>query len=604
MNTPQQERISIELREKLHKQLFEQVPCNIAIIDRNYYIVDQNRNFAEVFGDGIGKRCYEVYKKRKEPCDECMAVLTFSDGKMRVNDEVGIDRKGQTAHYIVHISPLMNDKGEIPYVVEMSTDVTESWRLKREYQILFERVPCFVAVLNQDLRIVRANERLRETFGETTGQHCYEVYKHRSEKCDNCPAELTFQDGKTHTSEQIGINKNGEVTRYVVTSSPLSKSEPAISHIIEIALDVTETRKLEEELEKARAFGEMLIENSIYGIIAIDPYEKVIIFNPSAERLLGYSSKEVVGRQLPRDVIPAPLIEVIEKKAKKAELHEVEVESRSGEKIPVRISAVMLERGDEFFGYAAFIQDLREIKKLEQEKLDAERLAVVGQTVAGLAHGVKNILTGLEGGMYVFKSGLDKGEKNRIEQGWNMLERNIGKISTLTKNLLSFSKGRLPSTEMLSPAEAVREVINLYRDTARQSGINIIEELEEVAPAPFDPTDLHSCLANLISNAIDACLVSEKQGCKITVRCMERDGVIIFEVADTGCGMDYEIKKKAFTNFFTTKGSSGTGLGLLVTRKITQEHGGKIQFESTPSEGSLFRLLFPRNKLPTPFSRT
>lgn len=600
MKTPQQERISAEIRERLHKQLFEQVPCNIAIIDRNYRIVDQNRNFAEVFGDGIGKPCYEVYKKRSQPCEQCMAQLTFSDGKMRVNDEVGVDRKGQTAHYIVHISPLIDEGGEIPYVVEMSTDVTETWRLKREYQILFERVPCFVAVLNQDLRIVRANERLRETFGETTGQHCYEVYKRRSEKCDNCPAELTFQDGKTHTSEQVGINKNGELTHYVVTSSPLSKSEPSISHIIEIALDVTETHKLKEELEKARAFGEMLIENSIYGIIAIDPDEKVIIFNPSAERLLGYSSNEVIGRRLPRDVIPQALVDAIESEAKKVELHEVEIESRSGEKIPVRISAVMLERGSEFFGYAAFIQDLREIKKLEQEKLDAERLAVVGQTVAGLAHGVKNILTGLEGGMYVFKSGLDRGEKTRIEQGWEMLERNIGKISTLTKNLLSFSKGRVPTTEMIRPADVVREVVSLYRDTAGQSGISIIEELEDVAPAPFDPTDLHTCLANLISNAIDACLVSEKHGCAITVRCMERDGAIIFEVADTGCGMDYEIKKKAFTNFFTTKGSSGTGLGLLVTRKITQEHGGKIQFESTAGEGSLFRLIFPRNRLPVP----
>jgi len=104
-----------------------------------------------------------------------------------------------------------------------------------------------------------------------------------------------------------------------------------------------------------------------------------------------------------------------------------------------------------------------------------------------------------------------------------------------------------------------------------------------------------------VSNALDACQISDKPGRHVTVTTRDRDGVLVFEVADDGVGMDYEIKKNVFTSFFSTKGSNkGTGLGLLTTRKIVQEHGGKVSFESTEGVGSVFRLEFPRNRLPRP----
>ena len=117
----------------------------------------------------------------------------------------------------------------------------------------------------------------------------------------------------------------------------------------------------------------------------------------------------------------------------------------------------------------------------------------------------------------------------------------------------------------------------------------------------MDPQGIHTCIANLVSNAIDACQMSDTNKPTITFSLVEKDAVICYEIKDNGCGMDYEVKKKIFTNFFTTKGSGqGTGLGLLTTRKIVQEHGGKISFESALGKGSVFRLEFPRKRLPVP----
>lgn len=594
-------------RKAVHDELYERVPCNIAVIDRSMRIVDHNKNFSDIFGEGIGKPCYTVYKRRTDPCPDCMTLKTFQDGEVRVNDAEGVDKDGRPAHYVVHIVPVKLPSGEIPYVIEMSTDVTDTRRLQREYHILFERVPCYVAVLNRDLRIVRANERLREIFGKTTGEHCFEVMKKRGSKCESCPALQTFEDGQMHTSEHVGISKSGKHTHYIVTTSPLSKKGSEVSHVIEVALDISETRRLESELEKQNAFREVLIRNSVDAIVGVDTQSKVFLFNPAAEKMTGYSADEMTGRPLPAGLFASEFDEIIDGGRERCLLRDATLTAQGGDEFPVQFTGVALRQNGDKIGAAAFVQDLRKIRQLEKEKIDAERLAAVGQTVAGLAHGIKNILTGLEGGMYVFRGGLEKNDQTRIDRGWEMLERNIDRITLLARSLLSFSKGDPPAVSTIDPVKLAREVVDLFADAARTASVVLeLDAPDRIAPAPMDREGMHSCLANLVSNAIDACQMGDRPNCKVTLRCREtvrssdEADTLLFEVADEGCGMNYEIKKKVFTNFFTTKGAVGTGIGLLLTRKIVQEHGGTITFESAPEKGTLFRLLFRRDRLPLP----
>ena len=349
---------------------------------------------------------------------------------------------------------------------------------QKEYQTLFNRVPCFVTVIDKKFRIVRENDSFRESFGNALNKHCYEIYKRRKSKCRNCPAVKTFRDGKVHRSNQQGINKQGQKIFYVVSTSSLVKDMKNVEYVIEISNDITVMKKLEEKV------------------------------------------------------------------------------------------------------------------------IEGKRLSAVGQTVAGLAHSIKNILMGLEGGKYIVSLGLKKNNQEMINQGWEMLERNFDKTTSLVKDFLSFSKGRIPTLEMVKPEELVLEIVGLYKDVASQSGIELKPELDDsIKPAPFDKAGIHTCLTNLVSNAIDACLMSEEKGTMVVIKLSESRGKIIFEVHDNGSGIDYEIKKKIFTTFFTTKGGGGTGLGLLTTRKIVEEHGGKITVDSQKGKGAVFKMEFNRKRL-------
>jgi signal transduction histidine kinase len=578
--------------------MFELVPFNVAVIDREFSVVAANRNFEEYYGEWRGSRCYKVFKNARGICASCQAKATFDDGRVRVSDETGVDRHGRTCHYVVHLAPLKDSNGVVQYVIEMTTDLTETRHWQREYDRLFERVPCYVSVIDRDFRITRANERMRSTFGHAEGRRCYEVYKRRRKPCVNCPAMLSFDDGGDHVAVQYGVHLDGTPAYYVVTTSPLSRGKRDIGHVIEIATDITDVRRLKDTLARTQDFYESLVRNSATGILAMDTAGHTRLLNPAGRALLEFPAGSNPSPKRLREMLPPQFFEESQQGDSPPVIQEVELKNASGKAVPVQFSAVNLRSHRKPLGRAAFMQDLRPLKQLEQEKLEAERLGAVGQTVAGLAHTIKNLLMALEGGMYLLDSGLRKADVPRITEGWQILHRNLDKTTAMVRGFLSFAKGHLPEFRMTNPNDVARSVVELYRDAALQQGVELVLDVAaDMAPAPLDPAGIESCLTNLVSNGIDAAILCGKPGGRVVVRTRHLPSEVVYEVADNGCGMDPELKDRVFTTFFTTKGNKGTGLGLLTTRKIVQEHGGHIETESTVGEGSLFRIRLPRARL-------
>ena len=372
-------------------------------------------------------------------------------------------------------------------------------------------------------------------------------------------------------------------------------------------------REATEELKKNYALQEKLLQSSLDAFIGTDQEGKIILFNQSAERLSGYTLAELQG-------IPDPLIGLVPEWSafvsqavqgqesgpiiNQCLIKRSHLFCKTREAIPVWLSGNLVLEKDRIVGGICCLQDEREMDRLQKELLRAERLAATGQTVAGMAHAIKNILGGLKGGRFMVNKGLEIKEMKYLQDGWAMVERNIEKISQLTLDLLSFCKEREPEWEIVQPNDLIREVFELYRDQAAERGVRLKLDLDEkMEPLALDPREMYQVLANLVGNAVDACTLGDYVPPEPETIIRSRslpDKKILLEIRDNGMGMSEEVRKKLFTIFFSTKGSRGTGLGLLLSHKIVQEHGGEIRVQSSPQQGAVFQVILPKRGLTEP----
>ncbi|MFC1834651.1 ATP-binding protein, partial [Thermodesulfobacteriota bacterium] len=438
------------------------------------------------------------------------------------------------------------------------------------------------------------------------GMKCFEVFKKRSTKCEDCHADIVFREGKTSGKEHCGLGVGGEETNYLSYTTPIVDDSGQVMYAMLMAFDIGVRVRLQRALDASEDFQTSLIENSIHGIIASNDQGRVNIYNIAAENLLGYGAQEVLGDADLEKYFPKQFSEMIAdshlgKKIRTPRLvaQETVVTAGNGESIPVRFSGFILSREGKTAGAVGFFQDLRTFKKLEREKQASDRLAVVGQTVAGLAHGIKNILTGLEGGVYVTETALEDQDNELLQRGWKMIQNNIGRISILVKDLLSYSKERAPQYEATDPNLLVEEVCALFDISAGERSIVIERDFDPRVATEMktflDQRGIHTCLCNLVANAVDACELDTKdKEHRVVVKTgCDTAGDLVFEVSDNGAGMSDETKRKIFSSFYSTKGSRGTGLGLLVTSKIVMEHGGDIFFNSEEGAGTTFTIKLP-----------
>ncbi len=270
------------------------------------------------------------------------------------------------------------------------------------------------------------------------------------------------------------------------------------------------------------------------------------------------------------------------------------------------ILEIALKRAEEKISLKRQVKEYTEnLERLVEERtkqlIEAERLAAVGQTVATIAHAIKNITAGLTGGIFVLEKGIERNNKNYLRQGWEMVKKNVYRIKDLALDLLNYSKKREPSYKLCNPNDIIKDVFSLLLPEAREHGINFKLELdEELANVWLDPEEIHRCLLNLVTNAFDACteIGTSGKSKEVVVRSRRaKDWAVEIEVQDNGIGMAKETLEMIFQRFFSTKGSKGTGMGLMITRKIIDEHGGTISVRSQPGAGTTFIIRLPGKDL-------
>lgn len=226
--------------------------------------------------------------------------------------------------------------------------------------------------------------------------------------------------------------------------------------------------------------------------------------------------------------------------------------------------------------------------QLVEENIKNERLAAVGQTIAGLAHNIKNILQLAKGGIELMDGAISRKKPEDIEAFWPVVRRGIDRMQSLTQEMLDYSRQTKPELVTVNVNDVVHEMVKTFQKDRMEGGVEIKLELADNIPTRrVDPDGLFKSLMNLVSNAVDA---MDGMGGEITISTSFADDTLYLRVRDNGKGIPKDKRGKIFQPFFTTKGSKGTGLGLSMTKKYIEDMGGIISVDSEEGRGTTFTI--------------
>lgn len=466
------------------------------------------------------------------------------------------------------------------------------------YKDYFDAVPGYLTVQKRDLRIITANNRFMQDFGEFAGRYCYQVYKHRPEKCEICPVERTFRDGLRHSSEEVVTCLDGTEVSVIVYTKPIRDEEGKITAVLEMSTDITELKALQRQLRESQERYRMLFEEVPCYISIQDHDLNVIDANRKFREDFGtaYGSKcfQIYKRQS-EQCMPCIVQHCFEDG--KVHVHEEVVTSREGVQKNVLVHTAPIKASNgEINSVMEMSTDITQIRQLQSQ------LTSIGLLISSISHGLKGLLNGLDGGVYLVNSGLEKDNQERVQKGWDIVLRNVSRIKSMVLDILYYAKDREPDYEKLSGKALLEDVYDIIKPKADSLGVKLSKSCDlDKCEFEGDAKAVRTLLVNLAENSLDACRVdTKKDEHNISVSLSECGEFIQFEITDNGIGMDRATKEKAFSLFFSSKGGEGTGLGLFVSNKIAQSHGGSIEIESVAGKGTTFRVLLPKEQPSSP----
>ena len=360
-----------------------------------------------------------------------------------------------------------------------------------------------------------------------------------------------------------------------------------------VAVAVERTRLLDALREKTE-YMESVLNGSAEAIIVESPDGRIRTWNEGARRIYGYQPEEAIGRSLEM-LAPEELRRSGElTRARSRVLSEGFIkdwetvqQTKDGRRITVNQTSTLLRSPQgRVIGRSIIQRDVTELKKLQQDLINTQSLAAVGELAATVAHEIKNPLAGISGAIQVFADGMPAKDSRREIIG-EILDQ-IRRLDNTVRDLLSFARPATPSPQEVDLEETLRRA---WAILSRQPGgerIRFAIEGADGLRAVLDAPLMHQVWINLFQNAVEAM----PRGGELRVR-VSRGGPLRVEVRDSGVGIDPSGLPRIFRPFYSTK-TRGTGLGLAITQKIVEAHGGQIRVESDPGKGTSFFVEIPQ----------
>lgn len=531
-------------------------------------------------------------------------VLEISLNRVREK----IQMKRQLKNYTENLERLVDEKTQ--RIVELERQTAAGQMVEKFSTILssisseveansglFNEMPCLVSLHNKDLRVVACNNFFKERIADCGHMNTHDMYLVRDFADNECPVSLTFKTGKGQRSKVTLAGHGGEAIPATTYTSPIMNKQGDVGLVLNISVDMTELSRLQEELlatqyKYQRLFNEapcyITVQNPDFTIAETNRRFKEKFQN--AEGLLCYHAKK--GREAPCQNC------LMQRTLKDGKSHQMEsvVTTSSGEKLNVLVvSSPIRDTKGEIRQVIEMYTDITEIRRLQ------DHLTSLGIMLGSMSHGVKGMLTALDGGIYRLESGLRNNHPDQVQEAVDTLKNLIGRVKKLVLDILYYAKSRDLDWKEVNVADFLKETAEIVRPRAEKAGVRFDVELpSDLGVFEVDASALSAALINFLENAVDACDGDAEHEYVMGLSASPKNGKVVITVSDNGKGMDKETRDKIFTLFFSSKGSKGTGLGLFISNQTIEKHGGSIAVESEPGKGSTFIITLPRKQPPKP----
>jgi histidine kinase len=503
------------------------------------------------------------------------------------NDEIG------------HLAAAINRMGG-----EIGQKQAELNRQRNEYQNLFEQVPCLITVQNRDYRLIGFNREFSEHFNPRLGDYCYHAYKGRNQKCESCPVEKTFLEGKSHYAEETGVNKDGSAAYWVVKTSAIRNEKGDVVAAMEMSLDVTHRRKLEEKLQSSEKKYQEIFNKIPNPAFVLDQTTlEILDCNQSVLSVYGFTRDEMIGRSFLDIFEPHDGKSFASGGNKAALLHKVRHLTRHGEVIYVDIRV----SPSDYSGSKVFLvttSDITQQLEAERQLIQASKMATLGEMATGIAHELNQPLSVMKTASGFILRKLEQQaaiEEDILATMLKKIDGNVDRASRIIQHMRQFARKSDFDRQPVDVNEALERAYEIFREQLKLRGIRVVNRTGQNLPkAAADPSRLEQVFINLLVNARDA--IEEKWEGKtagedqrrITLVTRAEKKYIVVEVHDTGPGVSDAIADKIFEPFFTTKAAGkGTGLGLYISYGIVKECGGAIRVLPSTEGGACFLVELP-----------
>ncbi len=457
---------------------------------------------------------------------------------------------------------------------------------------IFNGLPCLVSIQDGYQRIVSVNQLYRDRLGDRLGQPGYEIYAGAAGTEAGSPVGRTLSTGLGQKSHEGIFGTDETLSAVMVHTAPIRGVDGEIDLVLELAVDAGEVQRLQDELRATRQRYQQLFDEAPCFISVLDRHLRIQAVNRSFRAEFGNSTGGLCYETCcgtGRPCFGCPTLKSFEDG--QPHQSELTVRGKDGQQVNVVVwTAPIKNDAGEIEAVMEMATDITELSRMQ------DHLASLGMLIASLSHGIKGLLTALDGGVYKVNTGFRTGDQQLVQAGWGKVTELIGRIKGMVLDILFYAKKRelqLRTTDACTLASQVAEAV---APKAEQLGVAFVCEIApDLGSFAVDSVVLSAAMVNILENAVDACLEDQtKETHEVVFRARPDANGVFFEIADNGIGMQPDTLSRLFSVFFSTKGSRGTGLGLFIAKKAVDQHGGRIGAVSEPGQGSTFRIWIPR----------